>query len=131
MFVPKDKRQLHKMVSELRKVVCADSTALFYKDQETQEYILAGAGELHIEVLISTLMQASGIEVVLSDPSFGYRETIQSVSAIALAKSYNKHNRVFIRASPLANEVVNGMTSEEALDAKQLAEILLTEPFKI
>jgi elongation factor 2 len=125
---PKDLRDLTKMVSELQQVVSADSTALFYKDRETQEYILAGAGGLHIEVLVSSFYQNSGIEIELSEPIIAYRETVQSVSdKPALAKSGNKHNRVWIKASPLADEVVEAMTSGELanLDSKNLGKALV------
>jgi elongation factor 2 len=124
---PKDKKELTKMVAELQQVVNADSTALFYKDQETQEYILAGAGELHIEVLVSSFYQSSGIEIELSEPIIAYRETVQSVSdKAALAKSDNKHNRVWIKAFPLSNEIVKAMTTGELsnLDSKDIGKAL-------
>ena len=79
---PRNKNQLAKMVSTLRRLVDADSTALFFLDKETQQYILAGSGELHIEVLVSSLLQDAGIEVELSDPIVAYREGVQKDSEL-------------------------------------------------
>eukprot|EP00797_Seminavis_robusta_P032808 Sro743_g196050.1 Elongation factor 2 (506) ;mRNA; r:15270-16787 len=110
---PKDKRLLTKMVAGMQQVVNADSTAVFFRDAETDQYILAGAGELHMEILVSTLRQnTGGMEVVLSEPLISYRETVRSESSeAALAKSDNKHNRIWIKASPLSQEVVRAMTN--------------------
>jgi elongation factor 2 len=89
---------------------------------------LAGAGELHIEVLVSSFYQSSGIEIELSQPIIAYREDGQSVSEkVALAKSDNKHNRVWIKASPLSNEAVEAMTTGElsSLSSKDLGKALV------
>ena len=109
---PKDRRCLTKMVTGMQQVVNMDSTALFFKDHETEEYILAGAGELHIEVLVSSFVQTTGIEIELSEPVIAFRETVQGTSAsVALAKSSNKHNRIWIKASPLSRDLVDAMSS--------------------
>ena len=92
--------------------------------------ILAGAGALHIEILVSQLLQNSAIEVSLSEPRVNYRETVQSASSeIALAKSDNKHNRIWMKASRLSDEVVEQMTSGDlqGLDAKSLGKKLSNE----
>jgi elongation factor 2 len=118
---PKNKSDLAKLVTELQRVVDADSTALLYKDMETGELILAGAGELHIEILISSLRQACGIEVSLSEPIIAYRESIRAAcSDPILAKSDNKHNRVYFKASHLSSTIVEAMSSGGlvGLDAK-------------
>jgi elongation factor 2 len=123
----KDKRDQTKLVAALERIVSADTTALFFKDPETQEFILAGAGELHIEVLVSSLLQSSGIEIELSKPIIAFREMVQSVSSdVALAKSDNKHNRVYIKASPLDDEVIKALSSGELanLDSKALSRAL-------
>jgi elongation factor 2 len=120
---PKQKSNLTKMVTGLQRVVNTDSSALFYKDKETQQYILAGTGELHIEVLVSAFIENTSVEIELSEPIIGFRETVQSESTeAALAKSDNKHNRVWIKASPLSEKLVDFMTSGELVldDPKEL-----------
>ena len=127
---PKDSKQLTKMVLEMNRIINADSTARFFKDADTQEYILAGAGALHIEILVSQLFQNSKIEVHLSEPRVNYRETVQSESSvIALAKSDNKHNRIWIKASRLPDEIVAEMTNGnlQGLDVKSLGKKLSSD----
>jgi len=125
---PKDRRHLTKMVTEMQKIVNADSSALFFKDIETKEYVLAGVGELHIEVLVSSLLQNSQIEVNLSQPIISYRETVQSASTdVALAKSENKHNRLWFRASPLADDIVKCLSTSDhttCMNVEGLSKIL-------
>mmetsp|Transcript_3710 Transcript_3710/g.5013 ORF Transcript_3710/g.5013 Transcript_3710/m.5013 type:complete len:85 (-) Transcript_3710:314-568(-) len=59
-----------------------------------------------------TLLQNSGIEVEVSKPVFAYRETIRfAPEETALAKSENKHNRMWIKASLSSNDVVEAIKS--------------------
>jgi elongation factor 2 len=72
---------------------------------------------------VSSLLQSSGIEIELSKPIIAFREMMQSVSSdVVLAKSDNKHNRVYIKASPLDDEVIKALSSGELanLDSKAL-----------
>lgn len=120
---PKNRSNLTKMVSAMQQIVNADSTALFFLDRDTREYILAGSGELHIEVLVSSLFQASGIAVELSDPIVAYREGVQQSSEVALAKSANKHNRIYIKTSPLYPDVLEALAAGklDSLNLKSIA----------
>jgi len=131
---PKVKTDLTKMATTLQRIADTDSTALFYKDPESGEHILAGAGELHIEVLISSLKEEANVEVELSEPIIAYRETVHSASSeTALAKSTNKHNRVWIKASPLDESIILAMTNGELvdLDTKALGRKLGAESSRI
>eukprot|EP00957_Ditylum_brightwellii_P208669 15358445-Ditylum_brightwellii.AAC.2 len=75
------------MVSELENIISADPSALFHRDKEAQEYILTCAGELHIKVLLLSLLQNSSIEVEASKPLIAYSETVQlAPKDAALAK---------------------------------------------
>merc|ERR1712124_245938 len=101
----------------MKQVVDSDSTAIFFQDPETKQYILAGAGELHIEILVSSLQEISGIEVELSEPMISYRETVEDESyEVALAKSANKHNRIFVKASPIGNDIVKMLVNKDLKD---------------
>jgi len=124
----KNKSQLTKMVPAMQQVVNADPTALFFLDGETRQYILAASGELHVEVLTSLFHQTTGIELELSDPIVAYREGIQQVSGVALAKSVNKHNRIYIKASPLDPDLLEAMASGRlnGLDQKSLRRELVS-----
>jgi len=115
----KHKSEHVRMVRELHRIVAADSIAVLYKDQETDKQILAGARELHLEVLVSSLLRETGIEIELSEPLIAYKEIVRETGNVALAKSDNHHNRIFVKASPLAEEVVESMASG-SLDPKCL-----------
>ena len=71
--------------------------------EESGEHIIAGAGELHLEICLKDLQDDhAGIPIKVSEPVVTYRETVQSESDImCLAKSPNKHNRIFMKAAPL------------------------------
>lgn len=75
--------------------------------EESGEHIIAGAGELHLEICLKDLEEDhAGIPIKKSDPVVSYRETVTEHSSImCLAKSPNKHNRLFMKASPLSREV--------------------------
>ena len=76
---------------------------------ENGEIIVAGAGELHLEICLSDLEnEHAGVPLRKSDPVVGYRETVTMESSmVALSKSQNKHNRLYVKAEPLADELTN------------------------
>jgi hypothetical protein len=71
------------------------------------EIIVAGAGELHLEICLNDLENDhAGVPLRKSDPVVGYRETVTAESSmIALSKSQNKHNRLYVKAEPLDEEL--------------------------
>jgi len=92
------------------------------------EHIIAGSGELHLEICLRNLVEEyAKIEIIKSEPIVPYKETITAKSSIVcLAKSANKHNRISIVAEPLQEELVESI--EKGLfdydkDYKQLVEI--------
>ena len=71
--------------------------------EESGEHIIAGAGELHLEICLKDLEEDhAGIPIKTGDPVVSYRETVAELSDImCLSKSPNKHNRLFMKAAPL------------------------------
>lgn len=80
---------------------------------ENGEIIVAGAGELHLEICLNDLENDhAGVPLRKSDPVVGYRETVTAESSmIALSKSQNKHNRLFVKAEPLDDELTKDIES--------------------
>ncbi|KAI9570380.1 P-loop containing nucleoside triphosphate hydrolase protein [Boletus coccyginus] len=78
---------------------------------ETGEHIVAGAGELHLEICLKDLQEDhAGVPLKISDPVVGYRETVKAESSIvALSKSQNKHNRLYAKALPLDEELTKAI----------------------
>merc|ERR1712226_670317 len=70
------------------------------------EHVIAGCGELHVEICLKDLKEEyAQCDLVISDPVVGYRETVTADSKTALAKSPNKHNRLYLVATPMSEEL--------------------------
>ncbi len=77
-----------------------DSLVSIAFDSQNQQTVIAGAGELHLEVIISDLKQLCGFELVIGDPEVTLRETVIGKCDSSLAKSASKLNRIFLGARP-------------------------------
>merc|ERR1719500_2320400 len=71
--------------------------------EESGEHIIAGAGELHLEICLKDLEEDHAqIPLKKSDPVVSYRETVTEMSSMmCLSKSPNKHNRLFMKCEPM------------------------------
>merc|ERR1712066_178550 len=71
------------------------------------EHVIAGCGELHVEICLKDLREEyAQCEFIVSDPVVSYRETVNETSnQTCLAKSPNKHNRIYLTAEPMADEL--------------------------
>jgi len=70
------------------------------------EHVIAGCGELHVEICLKDLRdEYAQCDFVMSDPVVSYRETVGNESSqTCLAKSPNKHNRIYLLAEPMSDE---------------------------
>merc|ERR1719494_1690286 len=96
---PKDPQHLPKLVEGLKRLAKSDPMVLTLTE-ESGEHIVAGAGELHLEICLKDLEEDhAGIPLKKSDPVVSYRETVNEESdRMCLSKSPNKHNRLFMKA---------------------------------
>jgi len=96
---PKDPQHLPKLVEGLKRLAKSDPMVLTLTE-ESGEHIVAGAGELHLEICLKDLEEDHAcIPLKKSDPVVSYRETVQTESSTTcLSKSPNKHNRLFMTA---------------------------------
>lgn len=102
---PKNMADLPKLIAGMQRLSKSDPLVLCINDTETGENIVAGSGELHVEICINDLVnEYCQIEIVRSDPIVSYRETVNELSATAMAKSSNNHNRLYVTAEPIAEE---------------------------
>ena len=76
-ITPVSKGGEEKIASGLTRLKDEDQTFTSGIDPETHEYIISGAGDMHIDVLCSKLKSKFGVDVVLSDPKVAYREKIR------------------------------------------------------
>jgi elongation factor 2 len=123
---PKNSRDLPRLVDFLNKLSIEDPTLVTTVRPETGEYLISGMGTLHLEIAL-TWIQKAGIEVVAGKPIVLYRETILKPGNVYEGKSPNRHNRIYIKAEPLAPEVVEAIRSGELYDElprREIAKIL-------
>lgn len=84
---PKTKAGQEKMTMALVKLAEEDPTFRTYTDQETGQTIIAGMGELHLDIIVDRLLREFKVEANVGAPQVAYRETIrQAVDAEGLYK---------------------------------------------
>jgi len=77
---PKSKAGQEKMTLALIKLAEEDPTFKTYTDQETGQTIIAGMGELHLEIIVDRLIREFKVEATVGKPQVAYRETIRAAS---------------------------------------------------
>jgi elongation factor 2 len=98
----KNANDLPKLVEGLKRLAKSDPCVLTYTS-DSGEHIVAGAGELHLEICLKDLEEDHAqVPLKKGDPVVQYRETVTGESSITcLSKSPNKHNRIFMRATTM------------------------------
>jgi len=66
-----------RMGHAVHKILEEDQALRFYRDPQTKEFLLAGTGQQHVEVIVSRLKKRYGVDVELHAPKIPYRETIR------------------------------------------------------
>jgi len=109
---PKDGKDLPKLVEGLKKLSKSDPLVVC-TTEESGEHVIAGCGELHIEICLKDLRdEYAQCEFTVSDPVVSYRETVNEISGVTcLSKSPNKHNRMYLTAEPLSDDLCKDIES--------------------
>ena len=102
---PKTKAGQEKMTLALLKLAEEDPTFKFYTDSETGQTIIAGMGELHLEIIVDRLLREFRVEANVGKPQVAYKETIrQAVEAEGLFKrqtgGHGQYGHCKIRLEP-------------------------------
>lgn len=105
----KNMRDLPKVVEVLRQVAKEDPTLQVTINEETGEHLLAGMGELHLDVTITRLQRDRGVELKTTPPIVVYRESIAGKAGPVEGKSPNHHNRFYIEFEPLEPGVAEAL----------------------
>ena len=127
---PKNPGDLPKLVDGIKKLSKSDPLVVC-SFEETGENVIAGCGELHVEICLNDLEKDyAQCDIIKSDPVVTYKETItESSSQDAMAKSQNKHNRIYGNSEPLHEKLPDlieeneiGPTQDPKVRAKRLVE---------
>lgn len=114
---PKNPQDLPKLVEGLKRLAKSDPMVLCFTE-ESGEHIIAGAGELHLEICLKDLEEDHAcIPLKKGDPVVSYRETVSAESdRQCLSKSPNKHNRLYMSAEPMPEGLAEDIDSGEVSD---------------
>ena len=77
---PKTKASQEKMSIALQKLAEEDPTFRTYTDEETGQTIIAGMGELHLEIIVDRLLREFKVEANIGNPQVAYRESISKAA---------------------------------------------------
>ena len=123
---PKTKAGQDKMSVALQKLAEEDPTFRTYTDAETGQTIIAGMGELHLEIIVDRLLREFKVEANVGKPQVAYRETIRkSVKAegkfVRQSGGRGQYGHVWIEVEPMeagagyefVNKIVGGVVPKE------------------
>jgi len=126
----KNSADLPKLVEGLKRLSKSDPLVQI-SQEDTGENIIAGAGELHLEICLNDLQNdfMNGAPIKISDPVVSYRETVRAKSKEqVLSKSPNKHNRLYAECEPMSEqlqmEIEEGKVLAAPKDAKEQAKYI-------
>ena len=127
---PKTKAGQEKMGIALAKLAEEDPTFRTYTDEETGQTIIAGMGELHLEIIVDRLLREFKVEANVGKPQVSYRETIRK--AVKVEHKYarqsggkGQYGHVLLELEPLepgggyefVNKIVGGAIPKEYIPA--------------
>jgi len=123
---PKSKADQDKLGVALQRLAEEDPTFKVYTDQETGQTIIAGMGELHLEVIVDRLLREFKVEANIGKPQVAYRETItKAVKAegkfVRQSGGRGQYGHVVLEVEPnepgggfeFANKIVGGVVPRE------------------
>ncbi len=126
---PKTKAGQEKMGIALAKLAEEDPTFKAYTDEETGQTIIAGMGELHLEIIVDRLLREFKVEANIGKPQVAYKETIRKNADVdqkyaRQSGGKGQYGHVKIRVSPnpekgyeFVNSVVGGAIPKEYIPA--------------
>ncbi len=126
---PKTKAGQEKMGIALAKLAEEDPTFKAYTDEETGQTIIAGMGELHLEIIVDRLLREFRVEANVGKPQVAYKETIRKAADVdnkyarqSGGKGQYGHVKIRIEPNPgkgyeFVNAIVGGAIPKEYIPA--------------
>ncbi|HIG03957.1 MAG TPA: elongation factor EF-2 [Candidatus Poseidoniales archaeon] len=117
---PLSMKDLPKFIDALRSLAKSDASLQVTTNQETGEALLAGMGELHLEITTYRIEEEQNIKVKVSEPIVVYRECIQGNNRgnPFEGKSPNRHNRFYVEVEKLPDDVVLALRNGDIHNGK-------------
>ena len=78
----KSRNDEDRMGNAVHRILEEDQSLRFYRDPQTREFLLAGAGQQHVEIVVSRLKKRYGVDVTLKAPKIPYRETVRGFADV-------------------------------------------------
>ena len=128
---PKTKAGQEKMGIALQKLAEEDPTFRCYTDEETGQTIIAGMGELHLEIIVDRMLREFKVEANVGQPQVAYRETITKPADVDCKYSRQSggrgqygHVKIKVEPNPekgfeFVNAIVGGVIPKEYIPAVQ------------
>lgn len=129
---PKTKADQEKMGTALQRLAEEDPTFKVHTDPETNQTIISGMGELHLDIIVDRMRREFNVECTVGKPQVAYRETIRkSVESegkfIRQTGGHGQYGHCWLRLEPMeagkgfefANEVVGGVIPKEFINPIQ------------
>jgi elongation factor G len=129
---PKSKADQDKMTTALQKLQEEDPTFRAHTDQETGQVIIAGMGELHLDILVDRMRREFKVEANVGAPQVAYRETFRGSAQVEgkfarQSGGRGQYGHVWIEFSPndegkgfeFVNGIVGGVVPREYIPAVQ------------
>ena len=129
---PKTKADQEKMGTALQRLAEEDPTFKVHTDPETNQTIISGMGELHLDIIVDRMRREFKVECTVGKPQVAYRETIRkTVEAegkfIRQTGGHGQYGDCWLRLEPMeagkgfefANEVVGGVIPKEFINPIQ------------
>ncbi|MBQ6479115.1 MAG: elongation factor G [Erysipelotrichaceae bacterium] len=115
---PKTKADSEKMDAALAKLAEEDPTFKTYTDEETGQTIIAGMGELHLDIIVDRMKREFKVECNVGKPQVAYRETIRKAADcegrfVRQSGGHGQYGHVWIRFEP--NETGKGFEFVDAV----------------
>ncbi len=81
-IVPKNKQDEEKLSASLHRLMLEDSTLQISRDLQTNELIISGMGQVHLEIIVARLQRKFGVDVEVKTPKVPYQETIRGTTKV-------------------------------------------------
>ncbi len=123
---PKSKADVDKMTSSLARIAEEDPSLIVTRDPDTLEILLAGLGDMHVDVSVEKMKRKFGVDMLLETPKVAYKETIGGNIRVEYkhkkqSGGHGQYGHVWLELEPLsrgsgfefAHKVVGGSVPRE------------------